>query len=44
MVFYKGSHQLSVQPAEGSLMELSPKQLASPSVSPITISLKDGGL
>lgn len=42
VIFYKGSHKLSVQPAEGDLMELSPEQLAA--VSPITISLENGGL
>ena len=44
VTFYKGSHKLSVQPAEGALMELSPEQLAVPSVKPVTISLKEGGL
>lgn len=42
-MFYKGSHKLSVQPAQGDLMELSPEQLDVPSVNPVTISLENGG-
>lgn len=42
-MIYKGSHKLSVQPAQGDLMEVSPEQLATSSVSPTTISLEDGG-
>lgn len=43
MTFYKGSHNLPVQSAQGDFLTLSPEQLAVPSVRPVTtVSLKDG--
>jgi len=40
--FYKGSHKLSVQPAEGILMELSREQIAKQEV--VTLDIEEGGL
>ena len=40
--FWKGSHKLSVQPAKGTLMELSREQVAKQDS--VTLDIEDGGL
>ena len=43
-IFYKGSHQLSIEPSAGKLLEISPKDVAVDSVEKITLDMKEGGL